>query len=101
MAKHDVSFEIPQKFVLSKNVVFEIKSNNSKLGSLLISKGNIEWVPANNSVKKRRLSWERFAILMETEGKEARIKQQTLAMTSVGNDLIVAIGAQARAVALV
>jgi len=40
----------------------------------LISKGNIEWVPANNSVKKRRLSWEKFAQLMESEGKVARIK---------------------------
>ncbi len=74
MAKHDVSFEIPQKFVLSKDVVFEVKSDGSKLGSLLISKGNIEWVPANNSVKKRRLSWEKFAKIMETEGKVARLK---------------------------
>ena len=52
----------------------DIKSDGSKLGSLLISKGNIEWVPANNSVKKRRLSWEKFAQLMETEGKVARMK---------------------------
>jgi len=75
MATHDVSFEIPQKFVLSKDVTFEIKSDGAKLGELLISKGNIEWVPANNSVKKRRLTWERFASLMEKEGTEARIKK--------------------------
>lgn len=74
MATHDASFEIPQKFVLAKDVVFEVKSDGAKLGSLLISKGNIEWVPANNSVKKRRLSWEKFAQLMESEGKVARIK---------------------------
>ena len=74
LATHDVSFEIPQKFVLAKDVVFEVKSDGAKLGSLLISKGNIEWVPANNSVKKRRLSWEKFAQLMESEGKVARIK---------------------------
>ena len=74
MATHDVSFEIPQKFVLAKDVVFDIRSNGSKLGSLLVSKGNIEWVPANNSVKKRRLSWEKFAQLMESEGKVARMK---------------------------
>lgn len=74
MATHDVSFEIPQKFVLAKDVVFEVKSNGAKLGSLLISKGNIEWIPTNNSVKKRRLSWEKFAQLMESEGKVARIK---------------------------
>ena len=74
LATHDVSFEIPQKFVLAKDVVFDIKSDGSKLGSLLISKGNIEWVPANNSVKKRRLRWEKFAQLMESEGKVARMK---------------------------
>ncbi len=74
MAKHDVSFEIPQKLVLSKDIVFEIKSDGSKLGKLLISKGNIEWVPANNSVKKHRLTWEKFASMMESEGKEARMK---------------------------
>lgn len=74
MATHDVSFEIPQKFVLAKDVVFEVKSDGAKLGSLLISKGNIEWVPANNSVKKCRLSWEKLAQLMESEGKIARIK---------------------------
>jgi hypothetical protein len=75
MAVHDVSFEIPQKFVLAKDVRFEVKSDGSKLGELLVSKGNIEWIPANNSVIKRRLTWERFATLMESQGTEARIKK--------------------------
>ncbi len=74
MPTHDVSFSVPQKFVLSKDVVFEVKSDGTKLGSLLISKGNIEWVPANHSVKKRRMSWEKFATLMESEGKITRMK---------------------------
>lgn len=75
MATHSVSFAIPQKFVLAKDVEFEIKSDGIKLGTLLISKGNIEWVPANHSVKKRRLTWEKFAQLMELSGKEAKIKK--------------------------
>lgn len=74
MATHTVSFEIPQKLVLAKDVVFDVKSDGIKLGSLLISKGNIEWVPANHSVKKSRLSWERFAKVMAKEGNVARIK---------------------------
>lgn len=74
MATHDVSFKIPPKFVLANDVVFDIKSDGSKIGSLLISKGNIEWKPANNSVKKRRLTWEKFAQVMESEGKVTRIK---------------------------
>lgn len=75
MAHHEVSFAIPQKFVLAKDVEFEIKSNGKKLGTLLLSKGNVEWIPANNSVKKRRLTWEKFAALLETEGKLKRIKK--------------------------
>lgn len=75
MPSHDVSFEIPQKFVLAKDVEFEVKSDGMKLGTLLISKGNVEWIPANNSVNKCRLSWEKFAELMETEGKVARIRK--------------------------
>jgi hypothetical protein len=75
MATHTVLFEIPQKLVLSKDVEFEIKSNRTKLGTLLISQGNLEWIPANNSVKKRRLTWEKFAELMETMGKVAKIKK--------------------------
>ncbi|MDO8208748.1 MAG: hypothetical protein Q7T38_13145 [Gallionella sp.] len=75
MASHDISFKIPQKFILSKDVEFEVKSNGAKLGTLLISQGNVEWIPANKSVNKRRISWEKFAALMEAEGKITRIKK--------------------------
>ena len=74
MAIHEVSFNVPQNFALSKDIEFNIKSDGSKLGTLLISKGNIEWVPASNSVKKHRLNWEQFAELMESRGKLAKIK---------------------------
>jgi hypothetical protein len=74
VAKHDVAFAIPQKFVLSKDVEFNVKSNGAKLGTLLISKGNIEWVPASNTVKKYRLSWEMFADVMETAGRVRKMR---------------------------
>jgi len=74
MATHDVSFEIPQKLVLAKDVKFDVKSDGRKLGTLLISKGNIEWIPASNSVRKHRLTWERFSEIMTNQGKETRIK---------------------------
>lgn len=75
MPSHDVSISIPQKLVLAKDVEFEIKSDGARLGTLMVSKGNIEWRPAKASVNKRRLSWEKFAALMEDEGKVARIKK--------------------------
>mgnify|MGYP001378640215 CR=1 FL=1 len=71
---HEVTLDVATKFVLHKDVAVHVKKDGRKLGTALISKGNIEWVPANNSVKKRRLSWEKFAQLMESEGKVARIK---------------------------
>jgi hypothetical protein len=74
MAAHEVSFLIPQKFVLAKDVEFHVTSNGARLGKLLISKGNIEWMPAYKSVKKRRLTWEAFDALMRSQGKETRIK---------------------------
>ncbi len=72
MPVHDVSFEIPAKFALAKDVVFDIKSDGVKLGSILISKGNIEWKPAKAVVNKYRMSWERFAAFMEEHGRQVK-----------------------------
>jgi hypothetical protein len=70
---HEVTMDIATKFVLHKDVVVEIKSDGKKLGSFLISKGNIEWVPAGNFANKKRLSWAKFADLMVSAGKDVRI----------------------------
>lgn len=75
MPTHDVTVSIPQKVVLSKDVEIEIKSDGSLLGTLMVSKGNIEWRPSKASVNKRRMSWEKFAALMEDEGTVAKIKK--------------------------
>jgi hypothetical protein len=74
MAVHEVTFTIPQKVALSNDVEFVIKSDGEKLGTLMISKGNIEWMTAGAKVKKSRLSWEKFAEVMENSGKAARKK---------------------------
>ena len=70
---HQVSIEIPSTHtVLRKDIKFEIRGSAGKLGTLLISKGNIEWLASPKSIKKRRLSWTQFAALMASEGKLAR-----------------------------
>jgi hypothetical protein len=71
MPTHEVSLNIHTKVVSHKDVEIEVKSDNQKLGTLLISKGNIEWLPSN--VNKYRLSWEKFAQLMELEGSNVRM----------------------------
>jgi hypothetical protein len=70
---HEVTMDISTKFVLHKDVTIDIKKDGRKLGTALISKGNIEWVPSGNSVNKKRLSWAKFAELMVAEGKDIRI----------------------------
>lgn len=77
MPTHDVTIEIPKKSIQAKDIKFTVKSDGGMLGSLLVSKGNIEWIPANNSVRKRRLTWERFAQMMESEGRKAHIKKKS------------------------
>lgn len=59
-----------------KHTDFEVivRNDYGKLGTLLISKGNIEWLPKGNSVNKRRLSWGRFADFMEEFGKPVKMK---------------------------
>ncbi len=70
---NEVSMDINTKFVLHKDVEVEIKTKGKKLGKLLISKGNVEWVPSGNFVNKHRLSWEKFADLLVENGKQVKI----------------------------
>jgi hypothetical protein len=42
---------------LKEDAEITVKSGGAKMGTLLISKGNIEWLPKGNSVNKERLSW--------------------------------------------
>lgn len=71
---HEVSLDIATKFVFHKDVTIEVKKDGKKLGSALVSKGNIEWLPSGNSVNKKRLSWEKFAELMMSQGKDVKVK---------------------------
>lgn len=70
---HEISLGINSKFVLHKDVEVDVKADGTKLGTLLISKGNIEWLPAGNHVNKYRLSWKKLAELMEAEGRQVKI----------------------------
>ena len=76
---HEVSAKLHTKVVAHKDLEIEVKTmadgKASKLGTLLISKGNIEWLPKGNSVNKKRLSWVQFASLVESEGKTVKVKK--------------------------
>lgn len=71
---HEVRAKVDTKVVGHKDLEIIVKTNDGKLGTLLVSKGNVEWLPKGNSVNKKRLSWVKFAKLMEGEGKPAKAK---------------------------
>jgi hypothetical protein len=67
LPKHDVEMRIPTtKVVLSADVVFEIRSDNEKLGELRVSKGSIDWSPSK-AKNPRQLTWEQFDRFMREQ----------------------------------
>jgi len=72
---HEVSVNLHTKLVQRKDVVIEVKTSDGRLGKLLVSKGNVEWLPSGNSVNKYRMSWSKFAEFMEDHGKNIRVEK--------------------------
>lgn len=76
---HEVSAKLHTKVVAHKDPEIEVKTIDdgkpSKLGTLLISQGNIEWLPKGNSVNKKRLTWVQFAALVEGKGKTVKVRK--------------------------
>lgn len=55
--------------VKNRDVVFEIKGNEGKLGELRVSRGSVEWKPANYKYGFH-LEWEAFDRLMQEQGDQ-------------------------------
>ena len=70
---HEIHLETNISHVVNKDVTITVKTGSkgkfSKRGTLLISKGNVQWVPAGNSVNKFQASWNELAKMMEENGK--------------------------------
>lgn len=69
MPKHDIELDVPAQVVKNKDVEIAVRSDDVLLGRLKVSKGSIDWYPAN-TVKGRRLSWEKFGDLMDEHGRK-------------------------------
>ena len=61
--------------VKNKDIEVAVSRDNQKLDTLLISQGNIEWVPTGHSVNTRRLSWVSFAEFMENSAATVKTKK--------------------------
>jgi hypothetical protein len=71
--KHQVTAIFAPRVLNKKDIEFVVKSDGRKLGKLLVSRGNIEWLPSGNHVHKWTMSWSRFAEVMQQEGKRRKI----------------------------
>ncbi len=65
MAQHTIDFDIPAQTLGNVDITCRAYSNGVKIGTLRLSKGTVDWMPARATVNIRRLSWERFAELLE------------------------------------
>jgi hypothetical protein len=66
MAVHKVIMRQPNQLEVSVDIEFIVKENSRKIGELHVSKGSIEWLPSHGRYK-RRMSWSKFAELMNEE----------------------------------
>jgi nitrogen fixation protein FixH len=68
MAKHDISFRLPARPIKNTDATFKVHSDDELLGTLKVSRGSLEWSPAN-ARKGYHINWEDFNVLMQQEGK--------------------------------
>ena len=73
---HEIRIKMNTAVVKYKDFEVFVRNGESKLGTLLISRGNIEWIPKGNYVNKSRLSWENFAELMKEYGTRKKLKKK-------------------------
>jgi hypothetical protein len=73
MAKHDVTFTVPERPIGKADVEFRIKKDSEILGRLKLSNGSIVWVPKNQSYGYK-IGWSEFDKLMQSNGKHEKKK---------------------------
>ena len=59
MPVHNVYLNLPSREIGNTDVVVSIFSDEEKFGTITISKGAIEWYPAN-AKKPYKMDWDQF-----------------------------------------
>ena len=65
---HKVTFSVPERTLGREAVEFVVEKDGVRFGTLLVSKGAVEWRPTNK-VYRRRMRWDRFDALMRESGR--------------------------------
>lgn len=68
-SKSEVVANLQQIPLNKAKSIFQIKYNDSVLGSLQFSRGSIQWFAKGKSTPTCDLTWKQFADLMEKQGK--------------------------------
>jgi hypothetical protein len=77
MPAHRISLLIPHPIEMAhSDIEIEVHSDGSKLGTLKVSQGTIDWLPTRNRVNYHEMTWERFAEMLEKEGTPRRYDTQ-------------------------
>ena len=71
MPAHDIDVTVPAQTIKNKDMEVAIRADGRRFGRVRISRGSIDWVPANSDLP-RRLTWEQFARLMDEHGRHIR-----------------------------
>lgn len=64
MAKHDVSFSIPQRALGKADVEFLVKRDDAVLGTLAVSNGSVVWFPKGTTYGLK-VGWKKFNDMMQ------------------------------------
>ncbi len=71
MATHIVHFNLPRRELGNSDIVIEIHSGEEMFGTVTISKGALEWYPAN-AKNPYKLGWIRFDRVIKAAFKRRR-----------------------------
>jgi hypothetical protein len=72
MASHDVSLNISKPIPVGNvDIEIPVRRNGRAFGKVKISKGAIDWMPANKSKTAYYLDWGEFAKVMADYGHPA------------------------------
>ncbi len=64
MAKHDVTFTLPERPLGKADIDFGVNRDGEFLGTFKLSKGGVDWRPKGGK-KPNPISWGRLAKLIE------------------------------------
>ena len=71
MPKHTLNLHLPKSTIVNSDAEIVVYSDQPIRGRLLISKGGVDWWPANSKKFHHRMRWENFAKLMESQPRRA------------------------------